>query len=289
MSDSWRSRESGENFPVALAVLPRRYRDDLHAIYAFARAVDELGDRRSAASTPRERVERLTRVDEAVGAVWAGEACADPIIRAAHRAAVAHGISAEPFQRLVHANLQDQRTHRYESYEDLLGYCRLSANPVGEMVLGIFEQSAPETVALSDQVCTALQLLEHWQDVAEDRRNGRVYLPQEDLRVFGVVDADLDQPTASPAVRALMSFEIERASALLTAGEVIVGRLHGWARPCVAGFVAGGRATVTALRRTHGDVLGRSAQPSKPAQLSQLAVLLAVPRSRAGRGGGGSA
>jgi len=131
------------------------------------------------------------------------------------------------------------------------------------MVLEVFGQSTPATIASSDQVCTALQLLEHWQDVAEDRRAGRVYLPQEDLREYGVREQDLTQPTANPQMRSLMRFEIERAAELLREGTVVVRQLHGWGRVSVAGFVGGGQATATALRKTEGDVLGCSARPSR--------------------------
>ncbi len=265
------AHERAENFPVALRALPRAYRRDLRAVYAFARGVDELGD-----SAGGDRAARLRHLEEELARIWSGGPVVDPVLVDLSHTVHAHDLPAEPFHRLVHANLQDQVVTRYESFDDLLGYCRLSADPVGRIVLGIFEQARPETVALSDRVCTALQLLEHWQDVGEDRRAGRVYLPQEDLRAHGVPEPDLDRDTASPALAALMMAEIERAGILLDEGAGLVGRLHGWARPCVAGFVAGGRATVTALRRTGGDVLGRSASPSKAGTLARMVVLLAA-------------
>jgi phytoene/squalene synthetase len=147
------------------------------------------------------------------------------------------------------------------------------------MVLEIFGQATPETIARSDQVCTALQLLEHWQDVGEDRRAGRVYLPQEDLRRYGVGEYDLDQENAGPKLRELMRFEIERAAGLLGEGTAIVRQLQGWGRVSVAGFVAGGEATVSALRQTDGDVLGRSARPSRRATAIRVLGLLAGRRS----------
>jgi phytoene/squalene synthetase len=125
-------------------------------------------------------------------------------------------------------------------------------------VLGIFGAETPETVELSDRVCTALQLVEHWQDVAEDRGRGRVYLPREDMDRFGVAPADLDLPVATGAVRRLVLFETDRAAALLESGAPLVGLLKGWARVAVAGYVAGGRGAVAALRRCGGDVLAAS-------------------------------
>lgn len=265
-----RERERGENFPVVLAVLPRRYREALHAVYGFARTVDELGD-----TAIGDRIAQLRALESRLPATWSGEPVADPVLAALQRTVVAHGVDAQPFHDLIEANLQDQAVSRYRSYAQLRDYCRLSADPVGRIVLQVFDASTEENVRLSDSVCTALQLVEHWQDVGEDRRAGRVYLPVEDLERYGVAESDLDLPTATPALASLVRFEIERAAHLLEAGAPLVGELHGWARPCVAGFVAGGRATVAALRRTHGDVLGTEVRPSRPGTATRLVGLLA--------------
>ncbi|HZX01915.1 squalene synthase HpnC [Kribbella sp.] len=251
-------REHGENFPVALKVLPGAPREGLHAVYAYARTVDELGD-----SHPGDRTAALLAFADDLDRLWSGRQPVHPVLRRLLPVVRAHDLPADPFHRLIQANLQDQTVTRYQSFDDLLGYCRLSADPVGRLVLGVFDVNDPETERLSDLVCTALQLVEHWQDVGEDRRAGRVYLPQEDLTTYGVPETDLDASEASEALRQLMSFETERAARLLGDGAGIVRRLHGWARVSVAGFVAGGQATVRALRRTGGDVLAHEARPSK--------------------------
>ena len=137
----------------------------------------------------------------------------------------------------------------YETFDDLLGYCRLSADPVGRLVLAVFGATDPRTVRLSDRVCTALQLLEFWQDVAEDRRDGRVYLPAESMRAHGVTGSDLDAPRASPSLRRLLADETWRAESLLDSGSELLGLLHGWARVAVAGYVA-------AAGRPHGPCGG---------------------------------
>ncbi|MDX2974100.1 squalene synthase HpnC [Kribbella solani] len=258
-------REQSENFPVVLKVLPGAPRAGLHAIYGYARTVDELGD-----SFPGDRTAALHAFAADLDRIWAGEEPDHPVLRRLRRVVQDHNLEPDPFRRLILANLQDQTVTRYQTFEDLAGYCRLSADPVGRMVLGVFGVNDPETERLSDLVCTALQLVEHWQDVAEDRRAGRIYLPQEDLTTYGVPESDLDQPTASAALRELMSFETDRAARLLDEGAAIVGRLHGWARLSVAGFVAGGQATVRALRRTGGDVLSHQARPSKADTLRLL-------------------
>lgn len=281
-----RGREHSENFPVALRLLPRRHREALHALYAFARTVDELGD-----SFPGDRTAALRALDADLDTIWSRPAAGaqtgpgagagsgagpeHPVLRRLQPVVRDRDLAAEPFHRLVQANLQDQVVDRYPTFADLLGYCRLSADPVGRVVLGIFGVHDPEVVRLSDRVCTALQLLEHWQDVAEDRRAGRVYLPQEDLQAYAVDEAALDRREATPALRSLMRFEVERAAGILSEGAGIVDRLDGWARVSVAGFVAGGQATVAALRRTGGDVLARPATPSKPGTAARAIRLLA--------------
>jgi squalene synthase HpnC len=273
-----RGREHRENFPVALRLLPRGHREALHAVYGFARTVDELGD-----SYTGDRTAALHDLDADLDRLWSGLQPRQPVLQRLRPVVEDRRLPKQPFHDLVLANLQDQQVSRYERFEDLLGYCRLSADPVGRIVLAVFGVDDPETVRLSDRVCTALQLLEHWQDVAEDRRAGRVYLPQLDLRARGVAETDLDGPRASTALRGLILFETERAAAMLGEGSAIVGRLDGWARISVAGFVAGGQATVEALRRTGGDVLTRDASPSKARTASRLVALLVHARRTGGR------
>jgi squalene synthase HpnC len=249
-ADTLAGRRRAENFPVALRVLPRALRADLVAVYDVARVIDDLGDE---ASGDRTALLQAFRAD--LAHVWTtGEPEAE-VLRGLVPAVRRRALDPEPFDRLVQANLLDQRVTRYPAFADLLAYCELSAEPVGRIVLAVFGVHGPDLDRLSDRVCTALQLIEHWQDVAEDRRAGRVYLPQEDLAAHGVAEADLDAPAASPAVRGLMAFEIDRAAELLDSGAPLVGRLTGWARLAVAGYVAGGRAALDGLRRTGGDVL----------------------------------
>lgn len=251
-------KELTENFPVALKLLPAAHQESLHAVYGYARTVDELGD-----SYAGDRTAALRAFTVDLDRIWAGKEPDHPVLRRLRPMVHQHDLPPDPFHRLIQANLQDQTVTRYPTFEDLIGYCRLSADPVGRMVLGVFDVHDPETERLSDLVCTALQLVEHWQDVGEDRRAGRIYLPQTDLTTYGVAETDLDRGQATQQLRELMIFETARAAKMLDEGAAIVGRLHGWARISVAGFVAGGQATVRALRRTGGDVLSHQASPSK--------------------------
>jgi squalene synthase HpnC len=264
---------SGENFPVALRMLPARHRRHLFNLYCFARLTDDLGDEASEAGSSKTglRLGLLDEMTEDVRRIYDGGTPAAPVMRAMAETVRECEVPAKPLLDLIQANRQDQQVTRYRSYAELAQYCELSANPVGQIVLYIFGAATPERIALSDRICTALQLAEHWQDVAEDLGNGRIYLPGEDMERYGVAEADLAQPTAGPAVRRLMAFETARAQALLDAGAPLVGTLHGAARFAVAGYVAGGRAALAAIRKQRHDVLGGTPRPRKPRLAAELA------------------
>jgi squalene synthase HpnC len=253
-----RRQRRAENFPVALRLLPRALRADLAAVYNVARVIDDLGD-----DAPGDRIALLEQFRADLATVWDGGAPEHPVLQRLVPTVGTHGLDREPFEKLVRANLLDQRVHRYATYAQLRGYCTLSADPVGRIVLALFGCSDPAAIELSDRICTALQLIEHWQDVAEDRRSGRVYLPQEDLIAFGVAEMELDGVVASPPLRRLMVFQITRAAELLDSGAPLISLLGGWSRLAVAGYVAGGRAALDALRRTGGDVLAGPPRPRR--------------------------
>ncbi|SDF09269.1 squalene synthase HpnC [Pseudonocardia oroxyli] len=267
-----RSAEAAENFPVALRVLPTRHRTRLQAVYAVVRTIDDLGD--EGPGTPAERVAAL----EAFRADLHSPRPRSPVLAALARDAP--DLPTEPFDRLIVANVQDQHVASYPTWDALLGYCALSADPIGRIVLALFGAAPADPTSpvlrASDAVCTALQVLEHCQDVREDRVRGRVYLPAEDLDAFGVAVEELDRPVATPRLRALVLYETERAERLLDEGAAVVGALRGWARLAVAGYVAGGRAAVDALRRVDGDVLGRA---EEAAHSRRRDVLRHLPRA----------
>jgi squalene synthase HpnC len=242
-------RARGENFPVAMRVLPARLRGHLLALYGFARLADELGD-----EAPGDRLARLDALDRELDRVFSGEP-GHPILKRLALTVRACSLPEEPLRRLVEANRRDQRIRRYATWAELSEYCAYSADPVGQLVLHVLGAATPERLALSDRVCTALQLVEHCQDVAEDLGRGRIYLPAEDLALFGCRAEDLAAPRAGPALRALLHFEARRARALLRQGEPLVGTLRGWGRLAVAGFTAGGHAAIDALERRRFDVL----------------------------------
>jgi squalene synthase HpnC len=257
-----------ENFPVASLLLPRRVRSHLLALYGFARLVDDAGD-----EAHGDRLALLDELETDLERVWDGRPH-DPLIARLQPPVAASGLEIAPFRRLIEANRRDQVVHRYQTFEDLLGYCALSANPVGELVLRIFGLATEHRLRLSEKVCTALQLTEHWQDVAEDYALGRIYLPAEDLARFDVAEADLGRPSATPQLRALMAFEVRRARALLDEGAPLARTLPRRYAFAVAGFVAGGRSALRAIARANYDVLGGRTRANLVERAAELARIL---------------
>lgn len=278
-------RASGENFAVASRFLPSRARQHLLAFYGFARLVDQLGD--AYAGDRMSALDWLEGETRAALAAPVAETGADARLSAGgHRlvADAAHsvralGIDPAPLFDLIEANRQDQTIASYATFAELHRYCRLSADPVGRLVLGAFGRSDERRIALSDALCTGLQLVEHWQDVVEDARSGRVYLPQEDLRRFGVDPRRLEELGPAPAeVRALMVFEVARAREWLDRGRPLVGLLAGRYRVAVAGFWAGGHAALDAIADRDFDVLVPAVRPRPHRVLRHtLAALLPAP------------
>ncbi len=268
-------RAGGENFTVASRILGRRRREALLAIYGWARLVDEVGD-----SYRGDRLAALDRLDQQLGAALAGEtAGVHPLVAAAAAQVARWGTGERELRGLLEANRQDQRVGTYSTFDELLGYCRLSANPVGRLVLLGFGVSTPERVAWSDAVCTALQLAEHWQDLAEDSRAGRCYLPEEDLRRFGLEVADVHRAAADRRapwpLRGLVSWEVWRARQLLDQGAPLVGSLRGGDRVAVAGFVAGGRAALDAVAAVGYDPFPGAPAPARARLARHFAGLVA--------------
>ncbi|MBQ0995180.1 squalene synthase HpnC [Streptomyces nigra] len=259
-------KAAAENFPVAPFFLPRAWRTDLMAVYGFARLVDDIGDgdlapggadARLLGVTGADADDRLVLLDafeDDLRRVFDGTP-RHPLLRRLQPTVRRHALTPGPFLGLIAANRQDQLVGRYETYDDLLAYCELSANPVGRLVLAVTGTGTPERVRRSDAVCTALQIVEHLQDVAEDLRRDRIYLPAEDMKRFHVDETDLAAKTAGASVRALVAYEAERARNLLNEGTPLVGSVHGRLKLLLAGFVAGGRAAVEAIAAAEYDVL----------------------------------
>jgi squalene synthase HpnC len=261
-------RARTENFPVASLLFPRRLRPHLRAVYGFARLVDILGDEYAGGSTAAaastdgaaaDRLEALDELEREVDGCYAG-APTWPVVRALQPTIQEFDLPREPFLRLIEANRIDQRVSSYETWDELKEYCRHSADPVGRLVLGLLRLGhEPELVAASDDVCTGLQLVNFLQDVPRDLDLGRIYLPAEDRRRFGVVA--LDRP--SPELLELLRFEAARARALLAAGRLLQSRIGGRVGRGVGLFARGGLAALAALERADWDVFTQRPRPSR--------------------------
>ncbi len=255
-SEAIMRRAGGENFPVASRLLPGSVRQHLLHIYGFARLVDQLGD-----AAEGDRLELLDWLDGEVDAIYAGRAPSHALMQRLLPTVLRFSIPEDPLRRLIEANRQDQRVSRYPTYADLAAYCELSANPVGHLVLYVFEAATPERIWLSDQICTGLQLTEHWQDVHEDYAMGRVYIPVEDLERFGFEVENIGARNANAPFHQLMRFEVDRAHALFDAGAPLPRTLPGTQALAVAAFLEGGRAALRAIEDADYDVLNLRPRP----------------------------
>ena len=265
------ARSHYENFTVVSLLLPRRLVRHFHAVYAYCRWSDDLAD--ETAGGP----EALALI-----AWWRSEllTCYDgtprhPVTIALRETIRRFDIPPAPFLNLLVAFEQDQRVKRYDTFEQLRGYCRNSADPVGRLVLHLFECFDEPRAALSDEVCTGLQLANFWQDVARDLAIGRVYLPAEDRHRFGYTDADLAAKRFTPAFRDLMHFEVDRARGFFDRGEHLLPLLPRSARVDIDLFIRGGRAILGAIEHIGYDVWSQRPEVSKWAKARLLFAALA--------------
>ena len=247
-------RARTENFPVASFLFPRRLRPHLRAVYGFARLVDILGD-----EVEGDRLAALDELEREVEVSYSGQP-SWPVLQALRPTIHEFDLPREPFLRLIEANRIDQRVSEYETWNDLREYCRHSADPVGRLVLGLLRLDGDlELVAASDDVCTGLQLVNFLQDVPRDLALGRVYLPAEDRRRFGVTE--LDRP--NPELLELLRYEAARARGLLAAGRHLQERIGGRVGRGVGLFARGGVAALDALETADWDVFTQRPRPSR--------------------------
>jgi squalene synthase HpnC len=259
------ARAAGENFPVGSILFPRSLRPHVRALYCYARLVDELGD-----AYEGDRLAALDELEAEVELAFEGEPTW-PVLRNVQPTVREFDLPREPFLRLIEANRIDQRVAEYETWDDVKHYCVHSADPCGRLVLGVLRRLGDaELVAASDSVCTGLQLVNFLQDVPRDLELGRVYLPAEDRRRFGVFV--LDRP--SEELRTLLRFEAERAATLLRAGDLLRARIGGRLGRAVGLFARGGLAALAALESTDWDVFTQRPKPSRARLVREAAWVL---------------
>ncbi len=248
-----------ENFTVASTLLPRRLIRHFHNVYAWCRWADDLADE---AGGGEEALDLLRWWREELERCYAGTPY-HPVTVALMETIRRFAIPPDLFVKLLAAFEQDQHVQRYATFEQLLGYCRNSADPVGRLVLYLCDSFDGERAALSDSVCTALQLANFWQDVARDFEKGRIYLPEEDRRRFGYSDEDLHARRFTPAFADLLRFEVERTRDLFERGLPLVERMPGILRVDIDLFIRGGLAILGKIEAIGYDVWARRPVLSK--------------------------
>jgi squalene synthase HpnC len=244
-----------ENFPVASWLLPAHLRRPIEAIYAFARSADDFADEGD--FSPAERLRLLDGYSAQLKLIASGGDSDVALFNRLARVISEHSLPVSLFEDLLDAFKQDVTKSRYETFVELLDYCRRSANPIGRLMLHLYRKTSPENLAWSDQICTALQLINHWQDVAVDFGKpvcGRIYIPHDDLSAFGLSETDIAAKTSSDAWKQLMMFECKRARAMLNAGKPLGAVLNGRIGAELRTIIAGGRAILDKIEQVDGDV-----------------------------------
>ena len=277
----WLAQVHYENFHVVSLLLPRRLRQDFRNVYSFCRWADDLGDE---IGDPQRSLELLEWWGGELKAMYRG-AARHPVFVALKQTVEKHGIPEQPFADLIHAFVQDQRMTRYTTYEDLLGYCRYSANPVGRLVLHLCGYADEPRRQLSDDTCTALQLANFWQDVGRDWEKGRVYIPLEEMKrhsySIGNLEQDLEQGVARPAFRNLMQELVHRTQELFQKGLPLIDLVDRRLSVDVELFSRGGLAILELIRRQDYDIVARRPKLKKWDRLKLLSRV--VSRQLVGR------
>jgi squalene synthase HpnC len=244
-----------ENFPVASLLLPAHLRHPVGAIYRFARSADDIADEGDFPAPVR--LQRLAHFNSQLTSIERRERVHEPLFEDLAAVILRFRLPIAPFRDLLSAFSQDCVKPRYADFDELLDYSRRSANPIGRLLLHLFDADAADTAVCSDRICTALQLINFWQDVAIDYTKGRIYLPLDDMRRFAVTEAQLGRREADAAFRALMRHEVERTRRLLHDGAALGQRLGGRIGLEIRMVVAGGDTILHKLIAADYDVFRR--------------------------------
>jgi squalene synthase HpnC len=240
-----------ENFLVTSVLLPKAMRQPFFNVYAFCRTADDAADE---SGSPELALVRLTELKTGVQQTFQGRPQSDLFIALA-KTIDQFQIPQSPFDDLLDAFVQDQTKNRYGTDDELVDYCRRSANPVGRIVLRMGDADSDPNVMLSDEICTALQLVNFWQDIARDHQMNRIYLPMDRLKQRGVDPIELSGQKTSRALRRLILDLCDESEARFFKGLLLVDQVPPWLSKSISLFIGGGRATIAAIRMIDGDVL----------------------------------
>ena len=244
-----------ENFPVGSILLPRRMRRAVHVIYHFARHADDIADEGDA--TAAQRLAALQTLRDELARIESGQVPVMPLMQNLARVIAEYRLPLAPFYDLLSAFSQDVEKTRYQSFAELVDYCRRSANPVGRLMLHLYGENDPRSLAMSDGICTALQLINFWQDVAIDWQKGRVYIPQDDLVKFRISEEQIARRDAGGVWPMLMDKEVKRALAMLEAGSPLALKLKGRLGWELRLIVLGGERILKKIHEARGDVFAQ--------------------------------
>jgi len=244
-----------ENFPVASFLLPKPLRAPVAVIYRFARSADDLADEGNEPAAVR--LQKLDDYRTQLRQIAAGIRPQDPLFAAMARIIAAHALPLQPLHDLLDAFSQDVVKHRYATHAEVLDYCRRSANPIGRLLLHLFGTASETAQTCSDAICSALQLINFWQDVAIDWRKGRLYLPQDEMLAFGVTETHLERRICDAEWCALMRFQCARARDMMLRGTPLAGMLTGRTALEIRVTIQGGLRVLELLERAGYDVFRR--------------------------------
>lgn len=241
-----------ENFPVASILLPRRLRKPVAAIYHFARAADDIAD--EGELPDEERLKELDEFRDELARIENNETPQTPLFMNLAAEIHRHALPMQPFHDLLDAFSQDVVKKRYADFNELLDYCRRSANPVGNLLLHLYGKATPVNIAYSDAICTALQIINFWQDVYRDYTIGRIYLPQDEMAQFGVKEVQIALGNADDAWCELMKFQADRARAMMLSGKPLGSILTGRIGLEMRMIIAGGLRILDKLEKAEYDM-----------------------------------
>lgn len=250
------AKQHYENFPVASWILPRRLRLPIAVIYTFARSADDFADEGDLSVQ-----ERLTKLDDyvtALDAIKAGTPSNEPVFIALAAIISQHHLPLELFYDLLTAFRQDVTKKRYENFDEVMDYCQNSANPIGRLLLYLYGTATPENLKYSDAVCSALQLINFWQDIYQDfSENDRIYLPQDEMVRFNVSESHIQDQNSDAAMQSLMAFQIQRTRNLLQSGAPLGNKLKGRIGLVLRMIMAGGLRILEKLEENTDDLFAR--------------------------------
>jgi phytoene synthase len=241
-----------ENFPVASILLPKRIRRAVEIIYHFARQADDIADEGN--FTDEERLARLDEFRNELNRIGTVDGPQTPLFNALAEVVSKYQLPLQLFHDLLDAFSQDVVKKRYENFNELMDYCRRSANPVGRLLLHLYEEASPQNLVYSDHICTSLQLINFWQDVKKDIMIGRIYIPQDDMHTYGIDENQITQGRTSRAWQDLMRFQVQRTREMISIGaplgSILVGRIGLEMRL----IIAGGNRILTKLENVDFDM-----------------------------------